>query len=238
MNADTAHGTLYGIGVGPGDPDLLTLKAHGILQAVDVIAYPAPEDGASLARGIVAPHLTRKYDEIAIRMPLDAARFPASDIYDGAAQEIGAILRDGRDVAVLCEGDAFMYGSFLYLYQRLAEDHRVVVVPGVSSPMACAAALGTPLAARNDALMILPATLPLDELTTRMALADGVVLIKVGRHIDKARTALAATGLDGHARYVERASMAEERILPLDEAPSPAPYFSMIIAHRRQEAWR
>lgn len=234
MNA----GTLYGIGVGPGDPDLLTVKALRILEGVPVIAYPAPEEGASLARRIVAPHLTRDYTEIAIRMPLDAARFPAGDIYDAAASEIAAHLDAGRDVAALCEGDAFLYGSFLYLYQRLADDHEVVVVPGVSSPMACAATLGAPLAARNDALMILPATLPHEELVARMALADGLVLIKVGRHIDKARAALAEAGLADKARYVERASMAEERALPLADAPSPAPYFSMIIAHRREAAWR
>ncbi|MBT6442341.1 MAG: precorrin-2 C(20)-methyltransferase [Alphaproteobacteria bacterium] len=231
-------GTLYGLGVGPGDPDLLTVKALRIIRDVPVIAYPAPDEGASLARSIVAPHLERDYEEIVIRMPLDAARFPAEDIYDDAATMISARLQAGQDVAVLCEGDAFMYGSFLYLYQRLAADHQVIVVPGVSSPMACAAALGAPLAARNDALMILPTTLPEDELSKRMALADGVVLIKVGRHIDKARRALASVGLADTAQYIERASMANERILPLADAPSPAPYFSIIIAHRRQDAWR
>lgn len=231
-------GTLYGLGVGPGDPDLLTVKALRIIRDVPVIAYPAPDEGSSLARSIIAPHLERDYEEIVIRMPLDAARFPAEDIYDDAAAKISARLQAGQDVAVLCEGDAFMYGSFLYLYQRLAADHRVIVVPGVSSPMACAAALGAPLAARNDALMILPTTLPEDELSKRMALADGVVLIKVGRHIDKARRALASVGLADTAQYIERASMANERILPLADAPAPAPYFSIIIAHRRQDAWR
>ena len=137
-------GTLYGVGVGPGDPELVTLKALRILREAQVLAWPAPEEGPSLAREIVADHLPGGQREIAIRMPLSPARFPADDVYDNAAAEISAALSEGDDVAVICEGDPFFYGSFMYLFGRLAADHPVEVIPGVSSLTACAAALGAP----------------------------------------------------------------------------------------------
>ncbi len=108
-------GTLYGLGIGPGDPELITLKALRLLKAAPVLAYPAPERGESLARRIVDPHLDGEKTEVAIRMPLVAARFPARQVYDRAAEELGGHLAAGRDVAVLCEGDPFFYGSFMYL---------------------------------------------------------------------------------------------------------------------------
>jgi precorrin-2/cobalt-factor-2 C20-methyltransferase len=158
-------GTVYGIGVGPGDPELMTLKGARLLNACPVIAYPAPETGDSLARRIAAPHVPDTATEIIIRTPMSIDRFPAEEVYDRAAREIGAHLAADRDVAVLCEGDPFFYGSFMYLFARLAEQWPVEVVPGVSSLMACAATLGAPLAARNDVLSVLPA--PLDNATTR-----------------------------------------------------------------------
>ena len=148
-------GLLSGIGVGPGDPDLITLKALKALRGAQVVAYPAPPEGESLARSIAAPHLPGGQEEIAIRMPLEPSRFPAVEVYDDAAAALGARLDEGCNVAVLCEGDPFVYGSFLYLFERLAAHHRVEVIPGVSSPMACAAALGLPLAARNDVLAVI-----------------------------------------------------------------------------------
>jgi len=238
MSAGSARrGTLYGLGVGPGDPELLTLKALRILCAAPVLAYPAPIDGDSMARAIAAPHLPGGQIEIAIRMPLDAARFPAEEVYAAAAQDIAVHLEAGRDVAALCEGDPFFYGSFMYLFARLADVHQVEVVPGVSSPMACAAALGMPLAARNDVLSILPAPLAEDLLKARLEACDAAAIVKVGRHIAKVRRVLQELGLDSRARYIERASLAAERILPLSEAADPAPYFSMILVHRRGAAW-
>jgi len=231
------RGTLYGLGVGPGDPELLTLKALRILRAVPVLAYPAPIEGDSMARAIAAPHLPGDQTEIAIRMPLDAARFPAKEVYAAAAQNITGHLESGRDVAVLCEGDPFFYGSFMYLFARLAEAHHIEVVPGVSSPMACAAALGMPLAARNDVLSVLPAPLAEELLKARLEACDAAAIVKVGRHIAKVRRVLQELGLESRARYIERASLAAERILPPSEAADPAPYFSMILVHRRGEAW-
>ncbi|MBT4907708.1 MAG: precorrin-2 C(20)-methyltransferase, partial [Rhodospirillaceae bacterium] len=115
-------GTVIGIGVGPGDPELITLKGARILSEATVVAYPAPETGDSLARAIAAPHLRADATEIAIRMPLSSNRFPVEAVYDRAAEEIGTHLAQGQNVAVLCEGDPFFYGSFMYVFARLAED--------------------------------------------------------------------------------------------------------------------
>lgn len=232
-------GTLYGVGVGPGDPELLTLKALRILTSVPVLAWPAPEEGPSLAREIVADHLPGTQREIAIRMPLLPARFPAEDVYDKAALEIGEALDAGDDVAVICEGDPFFYGSFMYLFGRLSGGHAIEVVPGVSSLTACAAALGSPLSAKNDVLSVIPGPLDADTMAQRLAEADAAAIIKVGRHLEKIRSVLAQIGLSDNARYIERATMAEQRIVPLaDVDDGDAPYFSMILVHKRAEAWK
>lgn len=232
-------GTVWGLGVGPGDPELLTLKALRLLRAAPVIAYPAPETGDSFARSIVAPHLPGGQEEIAIRMPIGDGRFPKDEIYDRAAERIANHAAAGRDVAVLCEGDPFFYGSFLYLYARLVERCPVRVVPGVSSLMACADACGAPLAARNDTLTVIPAPLPEDALAARLAAGDAAAIIKVGRHLGKLRRVLDSLGMLDRARYVERATLDAQRILPLAEmSGDTAPYFSMVLVHSRGEAWR
>jgi len=227
-------GRVYGLGVGPGDPELITLKALRLLRAAAVVAYPAPADGASFARAIVARWLSPSQREIAIRVPMDAERFPIEAIYDGAADAIAAALDRGDDVAVLCQGDPFFYGSFMYLFARLAARYAVTVVPGVSSLTACAAAAAWPLVAREAALLVLPAPLPDDELLRRMSAAETVAFIKVGRHFARLRALLERLGLAGEARYVEHASLTSERVLPLDAVdPAAVPYFSMILLHRR-----
>ena len=231
-------GTLFGVGVGPGDPELVTLKALRILRAVPVVAWPAPESGPSLARRIAAPHLPGAQREIPIRMPLAPERFPAGDVYDRAAGEIAAALDAGEDVAAICEGDPFLYGSFVYLFGRLSETYRTEIVPGVSSLTACAAALGAPLAARNDSLAVIPGPLPETAMAERLAAADAAAFVKVGRHAGKIRAVLEKAGLAGSARSVEHATMPDQRILPLFEASEKgAPYFSMILVHRRGSAW-
>ncbi|MFH1805839.1 MAG: precorrin-2 C(20)-methyltransferase [Pseudomonadota bacterium] len=231
-------GTAYGLGIGPGEPDLITLKAYKILQDVPVIAYPALEDGISLARSIVDPHIPAGRTEIAIRIPMGP---PADAIYDRAALEIGTHLQAGRDVAVLCEGDPFFYGSFMYLFGRLAEaGHIVKTVPGVSSMMACAAQLGAPLAAKNDVLQVIPAPLSADRLTAQLQDTDAAAIIKLGRHFAKVRRVIEALGLTDRARYIERATFDTQKMIPLGDLPpdAVAPYFSMILIHRRGDAWR
>jgi precorrin-2/cobalt-factor-2 C20-methyltransferase len=232
-------GTLYGIGVGPGDPELITVKGLRLLREAPVLAYPAPETGDSLARSIVAGYLNGAKTEIAIRMPMVAARFPAQAVYDEAVETLGAHLGDGRNVAVLCEGDPFFYGSFMYLFGRMAERFPVEVIPGVSSLTACAAVLGAPLAARNDVMTVIPAPLDTDLIRARLKENDAAAIIKVGRHFARIHDLLAELGLAAQAHYVERATMENQRILPLDEVDDSAvPYFSMIVVHKRGEAWR
>ncbi len=228
-------GTAYGLGVGPGDPELITVKALGLLRRCPVLAYPAPETGDSLARRIAAPHLTGLAPiEIPIRMPIEAARFPAQTVYDDAATALGAHLQAGRDVAILCQGDPFFYGSFMYLFARLARRFRVEVVPGVSSLTACAAMLGWPLASRDDVLAVIPAPLPEADLATRLAAVDAAAIIKLGRHLPKVRRVLTGLGLAHHARYIERATLPEQAIRPLSDVPDDdAPYFAMVLVHRR-----
>ena len=223
-------GTVYGLGVGPGDPELLTLKALRILRAVPVIAYPAPDVGESFARQIVASHLPGGQQEIAIRMPLGDGQFPKTEIYDRAAEEILRHNEAGRDVAVLCEGDPFFYGSFLYLYERLVDRCPVQVVPGVSSLMACASAAGLPLARRNETLTVVPAPLSDDALRAHFGRAEALAIIKVGRHLSRIRRLLATCArLDG-ACLIERATLATQRIAALrDLRDEAAPYFSMVL---------
>jgi precorrin-2/cobalt-factor-2 C20-methyltransferase len=229
---------LYGLGIGPGDPDLITLKALRILQRVAVVAYPAPEEGESLARRIVAPHMPENCIEFPIRMPLVEARFPAQEVYDRAAVELGDHLEAGREVAVLCEGDPFFYGSFMYLFGRMAARYPVEVVPGVSSLTASAAMLGAPLAARNDVLTVVPGTLSREELRARLGQVEAAAIIKVGRHLGKLRQLLDELGLLECAHYIEHATMENQKALLLaDVTAEKAPYFSIILLHRRGAAW-
>ena len=167
-----------------------------------------------------------------------AERYPAQEIYDRAAGDIADHLEAGRDVAVLCEGDAFFYGSFMYLFGRLVEGHKVEIVPGVSSLTAGAARLGFPLTSRNDVLTVVPGPLPADQLRARIEAADAVAILKVGKHLEKIRGVLDDLGLADKARYVERATMPDERVVALaDLDPASVPYFSLILVHKRGEAW-
>ena len=232
-------GTVYGVGVGPGDPELLTLKAARLLGQVPVIAYPAPEQGESLARRIAAPHIADGKTEIAIRMPLVESRFPAAEVYDSAASDIAMHAHDGRDVAVLCEGDPFLFGSFRYLFARLADRCPVEIVPGVTSLVACAAVAAMPLAARNDVLTVIPAPLDDAAIADRLAGCDAAVIVKIGRHLGRVRALIDRLGLGDGAHLVERATMTEQRVRPLAAVTEDtAPYFSTLLIHKRGAAWR
>lgn len=232
-------GKLYGLGLGPGDPELLTLKAHRILTSSPVVAYPALEDGDSFARSIVADFLSDRQKEIVIRIPMTVERAPAQQAYDRASLELAQELEEGRDVAVLCEGDPFFYGSFMYLFGRLAERYSTSVVPGVTSLTACSAAACAPLAARNDTLAVLPAPLSDEQLESRLRNFDAVAIIKPGRHFGRIHALLDRMELLDQARYVERATLANQRILKMRDVPDDTvPYFSMILVHQRGDAWR
>jgi len=221
---------IWGVGVGPGDPELLTLKALKLIRAADVLAYPAPEAGESFARQIVAGHLPGGQREIAIRMPLGDGAFPKAEIYDRAAETLLAEAEAQRRVVVLCEGDPFFYGSFSYLYARLAGRVAVSVVPGISSLTACAAVAGGPLALGNQVLAVIPGPLPEAEIAARLKDGGAAAIVKVGRHLAKIRRVLRAAGLEAQAYYVEHATLASQRMVPLAElGEGNAPYFSMIL---------
>ena len=230
-------GTLYGVGLGPGDPELMTLKAHRIIAAASVIAYPAPLDGDSFARSIAREIIPATAREIRIDIPMDAKRYPAQEAYDKAAETIAEALSEGWDVVVLCEGDPLFYGSFMYLFARLSGDFAVEIVPGVSSVMACAAMAQRPLSARNEVLTIIPGTLPKDELSARVGSADAIAIMKVGRNLPKIKDVLFDQDLVKDAVYVERATLPIGQICPLSEAPETAPYFSMILVTKGGDPW-
>jgi precorrin-2/cobalt-factor-2 C20-methyltransferase len=230
-------GTLYGLGIGPGDPELITLKALKYLRSVSVLAYPAPMKGESMARRIAESHLPGGQKEIVIRTTYDENRQPAEAAYDLAADEISGHLSEGRDVALLCLGDPFLYGSFQYLFARLGDRFPVEVVPGVSAPAAGSAAAQLVLAAGNDCLALIPAILDENVIAARLEGFDAAVIVKIGRHFAKLYGLLKRLDLAEKACYVERVSMAEERILPLDQVdPDSASYFSMILLHNREGA--
>lgn len=227
-----ATGRLFGIGVGPGDPELLTLKALRLLRAAPVVAYPAPETGDSFARAIVAAWLEPRQREIAIRFPMRPGPVPTT-VYDEAAAMIAAALDGGDDVACLCQGDPLFYGSFAGLLTRLAPRYRVEIVPGVSSLTACAAAAGMPLAQRDETLTVIPASVAEDELSRRLADAETAAVVKLGRHFHKLRRIAERLGRLDSAVYVERASLPDQRIMPLAAvAPESVPYFAMALLRR------
>lgn len=226
-------GRLYGLGVGPGDPELLTLKAFRLLQAAPVVAYPAPESGDSFARAIVRAFLEPRQAEIAIRFPMRPGPVPEA-VYDGAAAAIAAALDRGNDVAYLCQGDPLFYGSFAGVLHRLASRYPVEIVPGVSSLTACAGVAALPLAQRDETLSVIPAALPEEALSARLVAAENTAVIKLGRHFAKLRLIAERLGrLDG-ALYVERASLPGQRIAPLATIdPDSVPYFATALFPRR-----
>lgn len=230
-------GTLFGIGVGPGAPDLITLRAARVLSDAKVVAYPAPDNGDSFARSIVATMLRPDQIEIPIIVPMRVARFPAAEVYDVAAKTISGHLDAGDDVCVLCEGDPFFYGSFMYLYDRLADRYRCEIVPGVSSVMAASSALGLPLTSRNDVLTVLPGPLDDDALRRHILSADVTVIMKLGRHLPRIRALLDNMGLTHKAHYAERVSIdGQQKLSPLGAlGDHEAPYFSLLIVQRQTQ---
>lgn len=236
-------GRLIGLGVGPGDPELITVKALRLLQASPVVGYFVAKAKASQGQGgnafgIIEQHLTDSQQRMPLVYPVTTEKLEPplsyetviSDFYDTAAEQVARHLDAGCDVAVICEGDPFFYGSYMYLHDRLAGRYEVEVVPGVCSMLGSAAVLGVPLVYRNQSLSVLSGVLPEDELKERLRDAEAAVVMKLGRNFDKVRRVLQDLGIAGRAHYVERATMANQRIVPLDDVdPMASPYFSMIV---------
>ena len=234
----SAVARLIGVGVGPGDPELLTLKAMRTLQKAEVVAHFAKAGNASNARAIVASHLRPGVTEIELRYPL-TTEIPRStpaycntmrDFYDASARAVSAHLDAGRSVAVICEGDPLFYGSYMHLHVRLAPRYPTDVIAGVTGMSGCWSAVGTPMAQGNDVFTVLPATLSDSELQRRLADADGAVVVKLGRHLPKVRRALERTGRLERAIYVERGTMANARSMALAAcADAQAPYLAVVL---------
>ena len=231
-------GTLYGVGVGPGDPELLTLKAHRLISDAKVVAYPINSDGDGFAHRIVADAVRPDAEHLPIHLPMKVERDPAQCAYDAAAQQIAAHLSAGNDVVFLCEGDPFFFGSYMYLHQRLSSEFSSVAVPGVTSLTACAAELGRPLAARNEVLKVLPAPLSEEVLSRELCDCESAAIIKVGRHFEKVRKILRDIGLAESAWIVEAATNPEQKITALEAVnEGEKPYFSTILVYRGGENW-
>lgn len=221
---------LYGVGVGPGDPELITLKAWKIIQQVEVVAYQAAAERQSVARQIVATYLSGDQEELCFRFPRALDPVAAKSDYDRATAPIVACLDQGKQVAVLCEGDPLFYGSFMYLFTRLSDRYVTEVVPGVCSPMAAAAVLGLPLSYRNDVFSVLSATLAPEQLEAQLLNANAAAIIKLSRHFDKVRQILIKLGLAERARYIECATMASQQTMPLLAVDAArVPYFAMVL---------
>ncbi|AJQ50329.1 MULTISPECIES: precorrin-2 C(20)-methyltransferase [Pseudomonas] len=232
------RGRLLGLGVGPGDPELITLKALRLLREAPVVGYFVAKGKRGNAFGIIEAHLQAQQTLLPLVYPVTTEALPAplsyeqviSDFYDEASVQVAEHLDAGRDVAVICEGDPFFYGSYMYLHDRLAQRYEAEVIPGVCSMLGGASVLGAPLVYRNQSLSVLSGVLPAEELKRRLADADAAVIMKLGRNFPKVREVLTELGLDGRALYVERATMANQKIVPLDQVdPQSSPYFSLII---------
>ncbi|CAM5515474.1 Cobalt-precorrin-5B C(1)-methyltransferase [Streptomyces griseus subsp. griseus] len=240
-------GRLYGVGLGPGDPDLMTLRAVRAIGDADVIAYHSARHGRSIARSIAAAHLRPDHIEEALVYPVTTEttdhpggyRGALEEFYEEAAARLATHLDAGRTVAVLAEGDPMFYGSYMHMHKRLADRYPTEVIPGVTSVSAAAARLGTPLVEGEEILTILPGTLPEEELTARLAATDTAVVMKLGRTFPAVRGAFEASGRLPEARYVERATMAGERTGDLaDIDPESVPYFSVAVLPSRVDAPR
>ena len=230
--------TLSLVGVGPGDPELLTLKAVRVLGEAAVAAYPATGESNAMALSIAEAHLQPDALRLPVTIPMSVDRAPAQAAYDAAAATILGHLDAGRPVAWLCEGDPLFYGSAMYLTHRVAPHAPVVVVPGVTSLTAAAAAIGRPLAARNEALKVLPAPLSDETLRAELLTTPAASIIKVGRHFDRIRVLLGETGHAENAVVIEHATLPGQRITPLAAfAHEERPYFSTILCYRGAEAW-
>lgn len=232
------RGTLYGIGVGPGDVRYMTLRAAGLVRSVDVVAFFAKRGREGNARKIVAPLLDGNHRELRLEYPL-TDEVPTRDpeyartitgFYREASDALAVELRAGRSVGLLAEGDPFFYGSFMHMWRRLDGVVPIEVVPGVTGMSGCWTRANAPITWGDDVLNIMPGTLEEAAMVERLSRADASVIMKVGRNLAKVRRAVEAAGLLDRAIYVERGTMSEERITPLGErTEASGPYFAMVL---------
>ena len=232
-------GTVYGVGLGPGDPDLMSVRADRLVRGTRHVAFFRKAGRAGQARSIVDGLLRPDAVEIAMEYPV-TTEIPLADprynavlgcFYATSAARLRALAEAGEDVVVLCEGDPFFYGSFMHLHLRLKDAVPVRVVPAITGMSGAWTATGLPVAWGDDVLTVVMATLPEDDLAARMATADALVVMKIGRNLPRVRRALDRAGKLSAAWLVECATMPGERVAPLAEAKGPVPYFSIVVVH-------
>ncbi|MFC6012211.1 precorrin-3B C(17)-methyltransferase [Nocardia lasii] len=231
-------GTLWGIGLGPGDPELVTVKAARLITAADVVAFHSAKHGRSISRAIAAPYLRagQLEEHLVYPVTVETTDHPGGyqgaidEFYEQAAERLAAHLAAGRNVALLAAGDPLFYSSYMHMHRRLADRFDTEIVPGITSVSAASAALGTPLVEGEQVLTVLPGTMDVAELTERLRETDAAAIMKLGRTFPGVRQALSDSGRLADAYYVERASSTRQRVLAaadVDEAE--VPYFSITL---------
>jgi precorrin-2/cobalt-factor-2 C20-methyltransferase len=231
----TRRGKLIGLGVGPGDPELLTVKAVKALEAAQAIAFIAAAGRMSRARDIAGRYVRPGARELIAVMPMTQDTEATGRAYAQLATGIVSELGQGHDVVFLCEGDPLLYGSFAHLLPRLGNRFDCEVIPGISSISAAAAVAQIPLGLYDEPIALVPATMAADRIASLLRQCDRVVVMKVGRHLEKIRVALAAARMSEDAFLVENATLQGQRVRPLSVVTEEqAPYFSLIIAGRKR----
>ncbi|MFL1467110.1 precorrin-2 C(20)-methyltransferase [Marinobacter sp. HN1S83] len=232
-------GTIYGVGLGPGAQDLMSVRADKLIRQVRHIAYFRKKGRKGHARSIVEGMLADSVIELPMEYPV-TTEIPVSDprynellsgFYQFCVDHLTRLTQAGEDVVVLCEGDPFFYGSFMHLFTRLKDRVPVSVVPGITGMSAAWTATGQPFTWGDDVMTVAMGTLPEADLAQRIAETDALVVMKIGRNLAKVRRALDLAGRIDQAWLVEYAAMTEERVLPFREAGDIAPYFSILLIH-------
>jgi precorrin-2/cobalt-factor-2 C20-methyltransferase len=235
-------GVLIGVGVGPGDPELMTLKAVRALESADVVAHFAKAGNASNARATAARYLRPGTREVQLLYPVTtehatsetAYRTAIDRFFDESAAQIAQDLAAGKTVAVLSEGDPLFFGSYMHIHIRLMSRFRTEVIPGVTAMSGCWSAAGLPIVQGDDVLTVLPGTLTPEALVQRLQQNEPAVIMKLGRNLPKVRRALIESGRLEHAIYIERGTMSNERLMPLAEkTDDSAPYFAIVLVTNR-----
>ncbi|QIS04559.1 precorrin-2 C(20)-methyltransferase [Nocardia brasiliensis] len=236
--AAATPGKLWGVGLGPGDPELVTVKAARVIAAADVIAFHSARHGRSISRGIAAPYMRADQLEEHLVYPVttETTDHPGGyqgaieEFYEQAARRLATHLAAGRSVALLAAGDPLFYSSYMHMHRRLADRFEAEIIPGITSVSAASAALGTPLVEGEQVLTVLPGTMPVDELTRRLRDTEAAAIMKLGRTYPGVRRALSEAGRLDDAYYVERASSARQRVLrAADVDDAEVPYFAITV---------
>ncbi len=231
-------GRLYGVGTGPGDPELLTLKAVRAIGEADVLAYFAKAGRSGNGRAIVEGLLKPGMVELPLYYPVtveidkehDDYKSQITAFYDASAAAVAEHLAAGRTVAILSEGDPMFYGSYMHLHVRLAGRFPTEVIPGITAMSGCWSLSGLPIVQGDDVLSVLPGTMGEEQLSRRLGDTEAAVIMKVGRNLPKIRRALSNAGRLGEAVYVERGTTPSGKSMRLSEKlDDTAPYFSLVL---------